>query len=91
LQVVSLLYAHAVEPTDAPFARRVRGGALALGWISSLVGDESTLDFRTAAAHARFREDMGVVARAAAEGRDLGPPIGEMLERYLGAARGSLF
>jgi hypothetical protein len=65
--------------------------ALALGWMSSLVGDESTLDFRTAAAHTRLRGDMAAVARAAADGGDLGPPISGLLERYLGAARGSLF
>jgi len=90
LQVATLLYAHAIEPTDPALARRVRGGALALGWLSSVVGDESTLDFRSAAAHARFRADVAGVARVAADGGDLGPPIAGMLERYLGAARGSL-
>jgi hypothetical protein len=91
LQAVTLLSAYAIEPTDAAFARRVRGGALALGWLSSLVGDEATLDFRSAAAHAQFREDVAAVARAAADGRDLVPPISGLLERFLGAARGGLF
>jgi hypothetical protein len=63
LQVVTLLSTYAIEPTDPAFARRVRSGALALGWLSSLVGDEATLDFRSATAHARFREDMAAVSR----------------------------
>lgn len=90
LQMATLLYAYAIEPSDAAFARRVRGGALALGWLSSLVGDEATLDFRSAAAHARFREDVAAVAGAAADGGDLDRPISGLLERFLGAARGSL-
>jgi hypothetical protein len=69
----------------------VRGGALALGWLSSLAGDEATLDFRSTAAHAQFPEDMATVARAAADGGDLVPPITGLLKRFLGAARGSLF
>lgn len=91
LQVVTLLSTYAIEPTDPAFARRVRGGALALGWLSSLVDDEATLDFRSATAHARFREDMAAVSRAAATGDDLVLPISGLLERFLGAARGNLF
>jgi hypothetical protein len=90
LQVATLLYAHAIEPSEPSVARRARAGALALGWLSSVVGDEATLDFRSAAAHARFRADVAEVARSAADGSDLEPPITGMLERYLGAARGGL-
>jgi hypothetical protein len=51
----------------------------------------ATLDFRSAPAHAVLREDMAAVARAAATGDDLVPPISALLEHVLGAARGGLF
>jgi hypothetical protein len=90
MQVAELLYGEAVEPRDPALARRVRQAALAFGWMAALVGDEQTLDYRSAEAHARMREDIRAVSRAAAKGTDLVQPVTRLLERYLAAARGRL-
>jgi hypothetical protein len=42
-----LLYSYALESSDPARARLAAAAARGLGWTASLVGDESTLDFRT--------------------------------------------
>jgi hypothetical protein len=86
-----LAYCSALEPVDPAHARVCRTGARAVGWMCALVGDEATLDFRTAATHERMREDMRSVADAAAAGADPEPAFAAMLERYVEETRGSLF
>jgi hypothetical protein len=46
LQLGALLQAEALESVDPTHAHEWRRSALWLGWMSALVGDESTLDFR---------------------------------------------
>jgi hypothetical protein len=91
LQTSLLLYGYSIEPTDAVRARRARHGALALGWMAALVADESTLDFRSPAAHAAMRAGFADIAAAAAARQDLEASFARAVEPYLGAARGSLF
>ncbi|HEY8517092.1 MAG TPA: hypothetical protein VIS07_16395 [Candidatus Binatia bacterium] len=90
IHVALLAYCSALEAEDPERARVCRTGARAVGWMCALVGDEATLDFRTAATHARMREDMRAIAAAAAAGDDPEPAFAALLERYLGETRGSL-
>jgi hypothetical protein len=90
MQVGQLLVAYALEPADPERAASLRGSSRGLGWLASLAGDESTLDFRTAADHARMREDMAAVARAAEGGGDVEAAGRIMLDGVLGGARGGL-
>jgi len=85
-----LAYCSALEPSDPGRARVCRTGTRGVGWMCALVGDEATLDFRTAAAHARMREDMRAVAAAASAGDDPEPAFTTMLERYVEETRGGL-
>jgi hypothetical protein len=59
--------------------------------MAALAADESTLDFRSPEAHDAMRAGFREIAAAAAAGEDLEAPFNRMAERYLGAARGSLF
>lgn len=83
-------YCSALEPVDPARARECREGARAVGWMCALVGDEATLDFRTAETHARMRDDMRAIAAAAAAGGDPEPAFAALLDRYLGETRGGL-
>jgi len=88
---LSLLeHCYAQEAIDPAAARTCRTRARALGWMCALVGDEATLDFRTARAHERMRHDLGDVAALAAAGGDPEPGLVAALEAYLGDVRGSL-
>ena len=58
--------------------------------MCALVGDEATLDFRTASAHERMRADMREVAAIATAGGDPEPALIATLDAYLGDVRGSL-
>ncbi|MEW6267859.1 MAG: hypothetical protein AB1689_01010 [Thermodesulfobacteriota bacterium] len=85
-----LAYCGALEPSDPARARLCRTGARAVGWMCALVGDEATLDFRTAATHERMRGDMRAIAATAAAGGDPEPAFAAMLERYVEETRGGL-
>lgn len=87
LQLGALLEAEAVEPVDPSRARQWRRSALWLGWMAALVGDESTLDFQTLAAHERMRGDMRGLARASAGAMPLEPALEQLLTNYLGPRR----
>jgi hypothetical protein len=90
LQLGALLQAEAFEPVDPTRARQWRRSALWLGWMAALVGDESTLDFQTMAAHERMR-DMRELARAAAGTTPLEPAVDGLLTDYLGSRRDEYF
>jgi hypothetical protein len=87
MQVAALVYAHAREADDPSDARAWRRHARWLGWMAALAADESTLDFRSEVEHARMREDMADIARAADADRDVAEPLVRMLDRYVGAQR----
>lgn len=90
IHLALLEYCYALEGGDPERARTCRTGARAVGWMCALVGDEATLDFRTASAHARMRTDMREVAAIAAAGGDPEPALIATLDAYLGDVRGSL-
>ena len=90
IHVAVLEYCYALEDDDPARARACRQGARGVGWMCALVGDEATLDFRTAATHARMRTDMRNVAAIAASGADPEPAFIAMLEAYDGETRGGL-
>jgi hypothetical protein len=90
MQMATLLYAYALETVDPQRARQARDEARALGWIAALQGDEMTLDYRSAEAHAQFRLDMAALAVAAAEGEQVDESLNQVLDHYLSAARGGL-
>jgi hypothetical protein len=87
LQLGALLQAEALESIDPSRARQWRRSALWLGWMAALVGDESTLDFQTLAAHERMREDMRELARASTGAMPLEPALERLLTDYLGPRR----
>jgi len=90
IHVALLEYCYALEDGDPPRARACRTAARGVGWMCALVGDEATLDFRTAATHGQMRADMRHVAAVAAAGEDPEPAFVAMLGSYLGETRGSL-
>jgi len=90
IQLSVLEYCFALEASDAARARACRIAARAIGWMSALVADEATLDFRTAATHARMRVDMAQVAARAARGDDAEAALVATLDAYLGELRGGL-
>jgi len=90
IHLVLLAYCGALEESDPARARACRTGARSVGWMAALVGDEATLDFRTAEGHARMRDDMRAVARVAAGDGDVEPLLADALDRYLGEIRGGL-
>lgn len=85
-----LLYSYAYEPLDPARAQLAGGAAHGLGWIASLLGDESTLDFRTVAAHEQMRADMKAIAQAAASGGEIDGPFIDLLDHVAAGARGGL-
>lgn len=85
-----LQHCFAQEAVDPEGARACRTRARAVGWMCALVGDEATLDFRTADAHAQMRADLAQVAAIAAAGGDPEPELVAALQAYLGDVRGSL-
>src|SRR5205823_5860961 len=87
LQVGALLEAYALEATDPALGREWRRRAFWVGWMAALVADESTLDFRTLAAHQAMREDMQSLARAATAAADLTASLDRLLIRYVGPRR----
>jgi hypothetical protein len=90
IQLALLETCHALQTSDAEHAKACRAGARALGWMSALVADEATLDFRTKAAHEQMRADMHNVARLAATGDVPETELGATLDGYLGEIRGGL-
>lgn len=90
IQLALLETCHALQSSDAEHAKACRAGGRALGWMSAIVADEATLDFRTAATHERMRADMREVARRAASGDVPEAELGATLDRYLGEVRGGL-
>jgi hypothetical protein len=84
------LYAYALEPSDPAGAQRAAHIARGLGWTASLVGDESTLDFRTPDAHAEMLDDMAAVADAARTGAGIDDAFVSLIEHVSGSARGGL-
>ena len=90
IQLALLATCHALQESDADHARTCRDGARALGWMSAIVADEATLDFRTPVAHARMRTDMQGVAQLAATGEVPEAELGAALGAYLGEIRGGL-
>src|SRR5262245_7525073 len=52
--------------------------------MAALVGDESTLDFQTVAAHERMRDDMRQLASVSAGAAPLEPTLEQLLRNYLG-------
>jgi hypothetical protein len=90
IQLSVLEYCFALEGRDAARAGDCRKAARALGWMSALVADEATLDFRTAATHERMRADMRVVAARAASGEDAEAALVTTVDGYLGEQRGGL-
>jgi hypothetical protein len=90
MQVAELLVAYALEPAEPERAASLRTGGRGFAWLSSLAGDESTLDFRTGADHARMRDDMAAIARAARGDGDVDAAASVMLERVRAGARGGL-
>lgn len=90
IHLALLEYCYALEDGDPERARTCRTAARSVGWMCALVGDEATLDFRTASAHERMRADMREVAAIAAAGGDPEPALIATLDAYLGDVRGSL-
>ena len=90
IQLALLESCHALQATDPAHAKACRAGGRALGWMSAIVADEATLDFRTAAAHERMRSDMRSVARLAESGDVPEAELGATLDEYLGEVRGGL-
>jgi hypothetical protein len=90
IHLALLEYCYALEDVDPARARFCRNGARGVGWMSALVADEATLDFRTAATHERMRADMRAIAATAASGGDPEPAFIAMLEAYDGETRGGL-
>lgn len=85
-----LLYGYAREPVDPGRARLAAGAARGLGWMASLLGDESTLDFRTEEAHEQLRRDLSGVAAAARSGTGMDEAFVALLEHVAAGARGGL-
>lgn len=90
IQLALLETCHALQASDPAHAKACRAGGRALGWMSAIVADEATLDFRTAAAHERMRADMRQIALRAASGDIPEDEVGATLDRYLGEIRGGL-
>jgi hypothetical protein len=90
VQLALLETCHALQASDPARAKACRAGGRALGWMSAIVADEATLDFRTAAAHERMRADMQQIALHAASGDVPEEELGATLDRYLGEVRGGL-
>ncbi|HEX4129231.1 MAG TPA: hypothetical protein VHZ24_04260 [Pirellulales bacterium] len=88
MQIAEMLYAYAIEPSDAARAQSLRDDARALGWLAALEGDEMTLDYRSLWAHAQLISGMRRLATAAASGADIDQPFRKMLDPYLHATRG---
>ncbi len=91
MQIALMVRLAALEVTDSERAFELRPRSDELFWMQSVVGDPMALDYRTAAVHARMREDMGSIAELASSGGDIDSAVADMLDRYLGASRGKLF
>jgi hypothetical protein len=90
IQLALLATCHALQGADPDHAKACRAGVRALGWMSAIVADEATLDFRTPAAHQRVRDDMRSVAQLAAAGEVPEAALTATLDAYLGEIRGGL-
>ena len=90
IQLALLETCHALQDADPGHAKTCRAGAHALGWMSAIVADEATLDFRTPAAHQRMRDDMRRVAALAAAGEVPEAALTATLDAYLSEIRGGL-
>jgi hypothetical protein len=88
MQLAQLLYAWSLEPSDPVLAQQARDDARALGWIAALQGDEMAMDYRSAASHAQFRQDL---ANLSTNPASIDKSLHILLENSLGAARGGLF
>jgi hypothetical protein len=91
IQVAWMLYIYALEEADRESAKRARRAIPGLGWMQALLGDEMTLDFRTAASHARMRNDMKRLSEDSSSGSGVEDSFYEMLENYMEAKLGGLF
>ncbi len=90
IQLALLETCHALQTSDPDHAKECRSGGRALGWMSALVADEATLDFRSNTTHEQMRADMRNVATLAAAGQVPEAELGATLDAYLGEIRGGL-
>ncbi len=88
MQVATLLEAYALEPIEAEHARQKRDDARGLGWLATLLGEENTLDFRSAEAHTALREAMRKLAAAARAGEGVDDILRAMLDEDQQETRG---
>jgi hypothetical protein len=87
LQVATILYAYATEPSNPRWAADLRGSARGFGSLANFLGDEGAIGWVREPRHERLRQHLAALADAAGH---LGADADES-RRQLGPALATLF